>query len=67
MKRLKLRLDVKAELGLWEGDPTELLLSDIKSVDGRWLRLNISIKTTRLRDISSVYLTSRSSTAIYSS
>lgn len=51
VKWLELRFGVKAELDYRKGPLTEFLPSDIKSVDGRQPRLNISIKTTKLRGI----------------
>jgi hypothetical protein len=49
VKWLKLRFDIDVELDYRRGPLREFLPSDIKSVNGRPPKLNISIKTTKLR------------------
>lgn len=50
-KWLESRFGVKATLDFRKGRLEEFLPSDIKEIDGRKPRLNISIKTTKLRGI----------------
>ncbi|RLF64728.1 MAG: hypothetical protein DRN26_06250 [Thermoplasmata archaeon] len=51
VKWLKSRFGIDAQLDYRKGQLTEFLPSDIKSVDERPPKLNISIKTTKLRGI----------------